>query len=348
MNHKLIVMIIISAILMGAYFLYFNNKANDVSPIHHGTVMPLINKAPTYPSTQTIKIATNVNTDTVNPLDSVDSAASHAEKTPYESNWCTESDLSEEDSQYAQTQTAEWNESRGYIFLREEGDDVSSNKYSHLLDTYKAMTLEHLLELAMQDDEWAMSAALQSTDLRVTPQIKDKLANRLIILNKSPFGLTRLFSGKVFDIEREFKKTKQITPKLKQDMKDAMKYLSYSVSRYDVTVLNVYGVATDQIEGFKTVLNPRNVLTDEDFEEVKQSVHQFVKQIDEQREKENLPPINQIDIPKIAHHEFESSLAHLYFMYGDIFNDIEPANLETGPQIKPSACVKRYVAALKG
>ena len=93
---------------------------------------------------------------------------------------------------------------------------------------------------------------------------------------------------------------------------------------------------------FVSALNPSEVLTMDDFQSIKKNVEELTSNIDEQRIKENFLPIKQIDIPKIAKHEFQSRLATTYMKHGELLDKLQPLNRNGSPTISRTQCVERY------
>jgi len=272
-------------------------------------------------------------------LEEVESA-----KIPYEGDWCIRGvDLSKQDLLFAKQESKDWAEKRSNIWLNRQDfkGDYTNNKNAEMLEPYREMNKDDLLEISYQDDRYAMITAIQRKD--ISWEIRNKFANRLLILGDTTMSLFQLVTNEVVEVRLAFAKTEKVTPDIKQRLINILSYVSYGISRYDSMPLIQY-VSTmrhDKIFGEK--LDPNHVLSAQDYEQIKVNVQDIARQIDELRSKENLIPISDIDVPNIANYDFQRSVSILYLEYGQIMDRLQDLNLETGPSLERSNCVKRYV-----
>lgn len=336
--HKKTPIIVTLVIALGLYILIFSDdNDNDIKSIS------LNNKQIAQQEIATAKVTNQVSSPIKSVATSDTSNLLSYPKIPYQGDWCVQAvDLTEKDFQFAQQESADWAEKQGDIFFNTQNHE--GNYYnlpnSDLLEPYKEMDQEQLVALAFKKDRHAMIAALQRPDIKTDIQLA--IAKQLVVLGDSANALLFLSGQEKFNAEYEYEQEEKVTEKVKKYMKNSLLYVSYGISRYDTTALMNYLISLQRDELFKTVLDPTNVLSSQDFDEIRQNVQGFSKMIDELRSKENLVPLSQIDIPKIALHDFQETLAILYLDHGKNLDKLQPLNLATGPNIKRTACVSRY------
>ncbi|QBG35984.1 hypothetical protein [Litorilituus sediminis] len=264
-------------------------------------------------------------------------------KIPYEGDWCIKRiELTEQDYQFAQQELIEWENSRGRMLFSSTNFDGEHNQHynSNFLEPYKEMDKNELVENALKDDRYALISAIQRKD--IDSKTKKSLANKLMILGDTSTALLYLYSIKTFEASYEYRQNKLVTSDVKRLVKDALTYIFYGISRYDTDTLSSYLYDLRDDETLKTALHPKNILTPQDFDDIKKNVQSLSAYIDEQRSQNNLMPINQLDIPKIANHDFQENLAILYLEHGDNLDSLQAINSEHGPNIKRTDCVAKY------
>ncbi|WDE10768.1 hypothetical protein [Thalassomonas haliotis] len=263
-------------------------------------------------------------------------------KIPYEGDWCFRSiDLTEADLQFANQESADWERARGRIYFNTQDPDgnYSDRPSADLIEPYREMSKENLLAQVDNNDRYAMIAALQRFDLSL--DVRVDIARKLVIFGDTSLGLLSLYSLELSAASSEYRKKQRVTAKVKWHIKEALMYVFYGVSRYDTSLLADYLMTLDRDEPFNSTLNPDNVLSPQDFDDIKHEVKVFSQMLDKRRERYNLVPIDEIDIPKIAAHDFQTSLGILYEEHGKKLDNLQSLNADTGPNIKRSACVER-------
>lgn len=262
---------------------------------------------------------------------------------PYEEDWCVKSiDLNQRDYLFVQNELNAWRAKTGEIWKNSESVDggYNENKNGELLEPYKDMNEARLLERVQQDDIYAMLTAIQRQDIDAV--IRDKIATDLLVLGPTSRSLMYLTNRVTISAVRKFKKFKQVTPQIKQQLMTSLSYLYYGMSRYDSSVLLQYVVLLGSDRPFGKELFPKVVWTDEDMELVKRNVQKIAQDIDVKRDKKNLAPLSEIDIPKIAHHDFQERIAFLYSQYGEAMETVQRLNINIGPNLEKTDCIKRY------
>ncbi|WDE10769.1 hypothetical protein [Thalassomonas haliotis] len=263
-------------------------------------------------------------------------------KIPYEGDWCFRTvDLTEADLLFANQESDDWERTRGRIFFNTQDPDgnYSDRPGADLIEPYREMSKENLLAQVDNNDRYAMIAALQRYDLSL--DVRVDIARKLVIFGDTSLGLLSLYSLELSAARAEYRKKQRVTAKVKWHIKEALMYVFYGVSRYDITLLRSYLSKLDRDEPFNSTLNPDNVLSPQDFDDIKHEVKVFSQMLDQRREQYNLVPIDAIDIPKIAAHDFQTSLGILYEEHGKKLDNLQSLNADSGPNIKRSACVER-------
>ncbi|WDD98494.1 hypothetical protein [Thalassomonas actiniarum] len=264
-------------------------------------------------------------------------------KIPYEGDWCIGGiDLTEADFLFANQESADWDRERGRIHFNTQDlyGNYSDRPGADLIEPYREMSKENLLAQVDSNDRYAMIAAVQRYDLSLDTIIE--IARKLVIFGDTSLGLLSLYSIEQSAARSEYSKKQRVTAKVKRHMKEALMYVFYGVSRYDTSLLANYLMSLERDEPFNSTLKPYNVLSPQDFDDVKHEVKVFSQMLDKRREQYNLVPIGEIDVPKIATHDFQSSLGTLYLDHGKDLDKLQSLNADTGPNIKRSACVTRH------
>ena len=261
---------------------------------------------------------------------------------PFEGDWCIKTvDLSKDDFEFAKKESKDWALKRGQIFFNhvDFAGEYTDMKNSELLEPYREIDLEELGNAISNNDRLAMVAALQRDDVEF--ELKGVVADRLLMLGDTGVGLFHKISSQLINARLNYKEHGEVTPEARQYLQNALTYVSYGISRYDAMPLNSYlSVVTKGLH--VSALNPFEILTMDDFESIKKNVEELTSNIDEQRIKENFLPIKQIDIPKIAEHEFQSGVAVIYMKHGELLDKLQPLNRNGSPTISRTQCVERY------
>lgn len=272
------------------------------------------------------------------------SDSANSTKIPYEGDWCIRGlDLTEDDLRLAKEESIEWAKTKGNIYFsaKDLNGNTSGSLNSELLEPYREMNKEKLLALAFDNDRYAMISAIQRDD--ISWEAQDRIAGTLLTMGDTSIGLLHLFVNEIVAAEFEYKEQNNVTQEVKQKVINALTYVSYGIRRYDTTALHNYLSMLEDDEILGEILHPSYILSKKDFEKIEANVSDLQRQIDELRIENNLPTISELEIPKIARHEFQSYLSLLYSEYGKHLNSLQSLNSESGPRIDRSECVNRHL-----
>lgn len=266
---------------------------------------------------------------------------------PYDKAWCISSiDLNESDYALAQQERIEWAEQRGEIWTNRYGVDGDYSEFENAayLEPYKEMDKGSLLELAWNDDKYALLTTLQRQNIDWDTQ--DKTAYRLLELGATSMSLMHFITKEMVRAHSAYEKHGRVTPNIKKHVINALSYLSYGLRRYDSSVLFHYVTLVDGDPIYQEALRPELVLKPEEITQVGSNAEILSNQIDAKRREQNLDSFGYQELPIIASHEFEERLAFLYAKYARSMETIQRLELSTSPSLEKSQCVKRYMNLL--
>lgn len=307
-------------------------KAHDNDkPSEEVAKLPIIAQQVIEPkSPKAINIATTVEKQSIN-------------KVSYEDDWCVGSlELSEIDFAFAKNESEEWRLKRGGFFIAQK--DIYGNYFdedaSYDIVPYMEMDIDKLLDLANEEDLYAMSAVLVRDELRKNTQIP--IAHRLMILGNTALAPQFLTTVEIVTAQLQYQKERTFTPEIKDKIMTALAYATYGINNYDLSALTAYLQVVSSAP-FKDNLDLGLLLSKEDYQIVSEGAKEIKRQISEFREQENLSYLNEQDLPKIAIHNFQSRLAALYVEHADTLAELELLTLDDGPSLKKSACIEHYI-----
>ena len=277
-----------------------------------------------------INIATTIENQSIN-------------KVSYEDDWCVGAlELSVEDFAFSISESKEWKARRGDFGVPQK--DIYGNYFDDdaSLDivAYMEMDIDRLLELAYQDDQYALVAAMNRSELKRKKRIL--IAHRLMILGNTSLAPQFLTIVEMVTAQSQYQKEKKLTPEIKDKIMTALAYVAYGISNYDLSALTAYLQILNRAP-FKDNFDLGLILTKEDYQNVGEGVKEIKRQISEFREQENLSYLDDQDLPKIAIHDFQRRLAALYVEHADALAELELLTLDKGPSLKKSVCIERHI-----
>lgn len=110
----------------------------------------------------------------------------------YEDDWCDgNTELSEEDLLFAQSELINWHKTIGNVSIHNPNHELAS-----YVAAYKDLPIEELQSLALEGDKWAMVAYVQDSrvDDEQKPQYKNRIAKRLMVQGESYYAIGHLVS----------------------------------------------------------------------------------------------------------------------------------------------------------
>ncbi|WP_111979994.1 hypothetical protein [Algibacillus agarilyticus] len=261
----------------------------------------------------------------------------------FEDDWCFRSELTKDDIQYAKFQKNEWDLARGSLNFSTRKNSRSKNFTDNdaLALSYKVMNKADLITSAKSGDVIAKIALLKRRGL--SRKTKINLAHHLLVEGKTGNALVFLVAQKVGPLNRVIRSGREFTEKHKSALMNALVYANFGLERYDDSALLALMAPTKQNQTLKLL----SMLTPEDMETVELRLQKFKSRIDEKRLEKGYPPISDIEIPKIAKHDFEWNMGFWFNEAGEemrLYRDLNASHIE---QLTESECTKRVSEQLK-
>ena len=282
------------------------------------------------------------------------SGASGEELMAYEDNWCLASeDLSEQDQAYAATQLQEWELSRGKIMFRGgsanalmQGLGPSTDEFpgvnDEYLDTYREADDETLLRLSKQDDMLALATILDyDNNGRFDEQTELEAAKQLVVLGDTHSGLRHLVLQSI-SRAREAKLKGNGDPKA--HLKSALALIEFGMMRQDVSNLRIFLSNAADYETRLEGINPEELLTEEDFTDVKRMALKYREEINQERIQKGLRSFDEIDESKVAQIQYAERLSSYFDEYASLMeSNVLPTHWKS-TYLKRTPCVERRIA----
>lgn len=328
MNYKFLIFLTATVILIVAAF--YMNVGNDGKDIQLNSNVDL-------------RVENKVVAKKINTPEAPVFPAPVRKSTPYEGEWCSRSELNGDDLQFAIVQSDEWGIASGNLRFASDVSDkgLFPLKGAQLIEPYRDMGLAALFELVEEDHEISMISALHRYD--ITDFDRTEIANRLLVLGKTGIALEHLVRREVVKAMAEFKRTKDNSEKIRKRMITAMTYANFGIERYDSAGLNALLVS---LEGVQKESRLGLILTEDLESEVSAKLVALKDDIDRRRLAENFVPIAELEIPKIAKHNFKFDMALNYATYGNIFSLLVDVNPSYSSYLEKDDCVVQELVLL--
>jgi hypothetical protein len=267
------------------------------------------------------------------------------EKIPFEQEWCVAfSDLNERDFYYSVESIYDWNLAIGKLDFGADpnSDGVNTDEYQALIRPYREMDEELLVDLAKQGDQIAMQALIADNSFDKTK--RKQLAQRLLVLGKTGSALSHLVIEEFVPFAVALQTGSEITENDKTQLAKAVAYANYGLKRSDTSGMDALLIVASSVNNGES---PLMAITEDDVANSELWLQHFEKNIDQQRANENLEPIGEVDIPKIAKHKFEFNLAVNAISYPDELQQFAEISSSNVKEVLADKCVQQHMELLK-
>lgn len=245
-------------------------------------------------------------------------------KIPYEGDWCIPStDLSAEDLALYHIEKQELDKDRGRIYLEPNNQKTLASQTSDYLppdylSPYREMDLYDLTALGQQNDKLALSTLIQRPDVDYNDQTQ--LAKQALALGDTSIALSHLTTHEIILAKFAFAENNQkINDRVKKHLINALAYVKIGLSRKDTYALNSFATTTARKQQHGGYFDPGKVLSSDELAQTDEIQAQILKDIEAQREANNLPSFQSSEISTLAQKTFNSEIAAIYQTYGEEF-----------------------------
>ena len=263
----------------------------------------------------------------------------------YEEDWCAiELDLKESDVNFAISQSVEWDIARGKTeFLAAVDQKVRlPDKREQMLAPYKHMDEQQLSYLASQNDELALLSALDGGPF--TMREKDDFALKLLTLGKTGDAISHLVISNIIEAKLRYQKSGELDDVSLERITDAFMFANFAAEYYDISGIAYFLFAQQKFGKDGTHL--LDILKPQDLVVIEQKLVELKAELNKMRVKLHLQPLETIDIPKIAKHDFTYGLAFTYNLAGYNMQRFMELNLASPVSIKKDSCIERQLKTL--
>lgn len=257
----------------------------------------------------------------------------------FESNWCLSLELNKNGQETYKEAINEINLQHGHILFIDHNKDTNSNdSNAYLIEPYRDISIDSLVQHILSDNEYAMIAALKRTD---TPsEFKDRSADRLLTLGKVSAALPHMVIRNLSKASVDFNQNGEINPELKNALINALIWTNYSLMHKDLNTLSAFSISINQFKDVDVILNS---LTEQDRFHVSEGLTSLIDNINKNRELENLPIHDFSDVSKGLQRKFDHSLDLAYKTYPEIIAFLNESEFILKGGLTPSQCAKKIM-----
>lgn len=330
MNVK-IVLLSLSAVIASSVFLIEFNKESNKHPGFDINANTSINnyKADTY----------NDFTETENGT--VPKKMTALQNKSIDDDWCVASvELTTKDKNLAHKEAEEWALERGAIYYSNDSDTLGRVNEVYLAP-YLEDSLENLFSHAKNDNEYALLAILQRNSIPL--DYKDKAALNLMALGHTSNAISYLIIREMQSADEIYRQVGRVNYQVRQRVARVLAYASYGLDRLDVTGLDTYLMYDSRFNDGTFSFDPDIALSNSDLNKVNEQKNELLNYINQQREKRKLPKIENVELPRIAKHEFQSRLAITYNLYGNLIDSSSNLSKLNFVSISKNDCVQKLI-----
>ena len=230
--------------------------------------------------------------------------------------WCiANTELAENDFRLAQEQKREWDLARGDLSLAfvEANPEAPNAEY---LQPYIELSRDDLIAHAQNDDKHALLLLSQRHD--IDSKDRERAAKQLVVLGHTSKALSYLIVREMSQAQVAFQKADAVVPEVKKHIANILSFVKYGLTRKDPAALLTYLMFVERHRKGQLGFDPESVLSDEELSRIDAHTQKLVDMLDSRRAKRYLQPIQEVEIPAIAAHDYDYELAlahHLYDTY---------------------------------
>jgi hypothetical protein len=227
--------------------------------------------------------------------------------------WCiANTELADSDFQLAQEQKREWDLARGDISLAfvEANPDAPNAEY---IQPYAELSRDDLIAHAKNDDKYALLVLAQRPD--IDSKDRERAAKQLVILGQTSQALSYLIIREISQAQVAYQKENAVVTEVKKHVANILSYVKYGLTRKDPTALLTYLLFVKQHHEGQFAFDPESVLSDEELSRIDSHTQKLTDMLDSRRAKRYLPPIQEVEIPAIAYHDYDYELARAHHLY---------------------------------
>ncbi|WP_395339369.1 hypothetical protein PN836_014355 [Ningiella sp. W23] len=216
---------------------------------------------------------------------------------------------------------------------------TSNGNNEHLLAPYREMSLRELRASANSNDRYALLAIVDNPSINPTEKVE--AARKLLHFGDTASSLRTLTTMELLYASFDYEEKGAMTMDIQEKILNALTYIHYGLSRKDTSALLAYLQLVRDNPIFNKELAPNVVLSENALSKIDQNVKQLVAAIDESNIRNNMMPISDIEIPKVAQHSFEASIVVLFNEYADVFEKNQVAGIWMSSYINENSCIER-------
>ena len=227
--------------------------------------------------------------------------------------WCiANTELADSDFLLAQEQKREWDLARGDINLTvvKANPDAPNADY---IQPYIELSKDDLIAHAKNDDKYALLVLAQRPD--IDAKDRERAAKQLVILGQTSQALSFLIIREISQAQVAYQKENAVVTEVKKHIANTLSYVKYGLTRKDPTALLTYLLFVKQHHEDQFAFDPESVLSDEELSRIDSHTQKLTDMLDSRRAKRYLPPIQEVEIPAIAYHDYDYELARAHHLY---------------------------------
>ncbi len=227
--------------------------------------------------------------------------------------WCiANTELADSDFQLAQEQKREWDLARGDINLTvvKANPEAANAEY---LQPYVELDKDDLIAHAKHDDKYALLVLAQRPD--IDAKDRERAAKQLVILGQTSQALSFLIIREISQAQVAYQKADAVVPEVKKHVANILSYVKYGLTRKDPSALFTYLMFVQQHHEGQFAFDPESVLSDEELSRIDSHTQKLTDMLDSRRAKRYLPPIQDVEIPAIAYHDYDYELARAHYLF---------------------------------
>ena len=310
-----------TAIVIAAVCAYFFMAGQPQSSLPTETELETVNADST-----TLGNSNALSTSSDVTADSIVTNADQAETTMYQpdtnradsgkkidDDWCiANTELADSDFQLAQEQKREWDLARGDISLVvvKANPDAPNADY---IQPYIELSKDDLIAHAKNDDKYALLVLAQRP--YIDSKDRERAAKQLVILGQTSQALSYLIIREISQAQVAYHKENAVVTEVKKHVANILSYVKYGLTRKDPTALLTYLLFVKQHHEGQFVFDPESVLSDEELSRIDSHTQKLTDMLDSRRAKRYLPPIQEVEIPAIAYHDYDYELARAHYLF---------------------------------
>jgi hypothetical protein len=234
---------------------------------------------------------------------------------------------------------ASWNYQRGVYLLSPEGasEDLKDFVNTPHAEPYQEMPIHRLLAHVKEQDHFAMVTALQRID--VDSEQKNSIADSLTRLGDTGLALKHKMFEELVSAESEYEIHKAVTPQIKQYVKNALAFASYGIEQKSFESVYEY-ISLSADPDYPSALLHSNLLQDSDYDDIRELTLKMTQAINDNRERENYPAIDSIDLPPIAQISADTILYLAYVEHPSLVETLKLQNAAGEPSLAKNRCIQ--------